>query len=219
MNALHNANTVPTPGSGLTSFAFPVLTATKSGKSVRYEHNPRREWYVFRVTYRQEVPCADLLIEHDIYAYLAMGYKPYFKDGKKKLKKAPMFNLIFAYVTKDEAEQCVTLYSNEGRLTYYYNHFDVEGGKNPPLRVKEHELKNFMHLTMIDNAHVMNVNSERCKFVSDEIVRVIYGPFEGVEGRVIRVSRQQRVAVTLSGINSVIVTAYIPSAWLKRIEA
>lgn len=47
------------------------------------------------------------------------------------------------------------------------------------------------------------------------MVRVMDGEFAGVEGRVARVSGQQRVVVEVEGV-CLIATAYIPSAVLEK---
>ena len=49
------------------------------------------------------------------------------------------------------------------------------------------------------------------------VVKVIEGPFKGVEGRVARIAGQQRVVVSLSKIG-LISTAYIPTAFLEILE-
>ena len=49
-----------------------------------------------------------------------------------------------------------------------------------------------------------------------ELVKVTDGPFKGVEGRVARVSGQQRVVIALTNIG-LISTAYIPTAFLESI--
>jgi ribosomal protein L24 len=45
---------------------------------------------------------------------------------------------------------------------------------------------------------------------------VTQGEFEGVRGKVVRVSGQQRVAVNLQGL-CLVATAYIPSAFLRTL--
>ena len=47
------------------------------------------------------------------------------------------------------------------------------------------------------------------------MVRVTDGEFKGVEGRVARVSGQQRVVVEVEGV-CLISTAYIPSAFIEK---
>jgi transcription antitermination factor NusG len=67
------------------------------------------------------------------------------------------------------------------------------------------------------NEHLMFVDPSQCHYKSGENVRIIDGPFIGVEGRVARVAGQQRVVVSLSNIG-LIATAYIPSAFIEVIE-
>ena len=43
---------------------------------------------------------------------------------------------------------------------------------------------------------------KKCRFVSEDFVRVTEGPFEGVVGRVARVARQNRVVVYIEGLQA-----------------
>ena len=65
----------------------------------------------------------------------------------------------------------------------------------------------------------MEVNVKDCKFVSDDVVRVTFGPFEGVRGRVARIARQNRVVVYIKGLMSGLTTAYIPPYYLEKVDA
>ena len=49
-------------------------------------------------------------------------------------------------------------------------------------------------------------------------VRVTEGKFKGVTGIVARIHGQQRVAVVIEGVLAV-ATAYVPSAFLQRLDA
>ena len=53
------------------------------------------------------------------------------------------------------------------------------------------------------------------KFETGDIVSITDGAFKGVVGRVARYHGQQRVAVMVDGLVTA-VTAYIPSAFLKK---
>ena len=75
-------------------------------------------------------------------------------------------------------------------------------------------MENFNIATCNKNEHLKFVDETQCHFKGGEIVKVIDGPFTGVEGRVARVSGQQRVVISLSNIG-LISTAYIPTAFLK----
>ena len=50
-----------------------------------------------------------------------------------------------------------------------------------------------------------------------DYVRIIDGPFKGIEGRVTKITGQKRVIVELPGLCSV-ATAYIPKVFLLQLE-
>ena len=219
MNALDNANIAdPKSSKGFASFAFPEAKSSKTGVSVRYAPSPDKQWYVFRTLYGHAQQVADLLVEEQAYAYLAMIWKDLRRDGKRRRVLVPFLNLVFAYVTKEQAEHYVRGCRESHFITYYYNHFETDAyGKNPPLTVSQRDMEPLVRATALRDEHVMEVDMKRCRFVSDDIVRVTYGPFEGVEGRVARVCRQNRVVVFINGLQSGLTTAYIPPYYLEKI--
>lgn len=100
-------------------------------------------------------------------------------------------------------------------LSYYYNHLELdETQKNPPLTVSCKEMENFIIATCNQSEHLKFVTESQCHFKGGETVEVIDGMFKGVEGRVARVSGQQRVVLSLSNVG-LISTAYIPTAFLR----
>ena len=111
-------------------------------------------------------------------------------------------NILFAYVTKQEAEKYVKDSTISKYATYYYNHFETnEYGYNPPLTVSGRDMAPFVKATALLDEHVMEVDIKTCRFVSDELVRVTDGPFEGVIGRVARIARQKRVVIHIKGLH------------------
>jgi len=218
MNALTNANIAQTTHrKGFASFAFPEARSSQKGVSVEYVPDPDKKWFVFRITYNREQQAADYLIEHGIYAYLAMGWKLVVRDGKKKRELRPLLNMVFAYVTPEQATTFVRETPLCPFITFYYDHFTMTlDYRNPPLTIPDIEMQSYIRATVLQDPHVMAVDPGRCNFLSDDEVLVTDGPFAGVRGRVVRVSRQNRVAVSLRGISTLIVTAYIPTAFLER---
>lgn len=103
-------------------------------------------------------------------------------------------------------------------LSYYYNHFRLdENQKNPPLTISRKEMENFIIATCNSSEHLKFVDESQCHFKGGETVEVIDGMFKGVEGRVARVSGQQRVVLSLSNVG-LISTAYIPTAFLRVVS-
>ena len=221
MNALDNASIIDKNCNGFASFAFPEAKSSKTGVSVRYAPGEDKEWYVLRIKYGQAQAVADAIIEDGIYVYLAKVWKDIRnkETGKKQRKLFPFMNILFAYVTKQEAEKYVKDSTISKYATYYYNHFETnEYGYNPPLTVSGRDMAPFVKATALLDEHVMEVDIKTCRFVSDELVRVTDGPFEGVIGRVARIARQKRVVIYIKGLQSGLTTAYIPPYYLEKVE-
>ncbi|MBR4369134.1 MAG: hypothetical protein IKP52_07555 [Prevotella sp.] len=189
--------------------------------SVRYVPYENRKWYVLRIKYGQAQAVADVLIEDGTYVYLAKVWKD-IRDketGKKHRRLLPFMNLLFAYMTEQEAEEYVRASNVSKYATYYYNHFVTDkNGYNPPLTVSGRDMAPFVKATALLDEHVMEVDLKTCRFVSDELVRVTDGPFEGIIGRVARIARQKRVVIYIKGLQSGLTTAYIPPYYLEKVE-
>ena len=139
-------------------------------------------------------------------------------NGKRRRVTEKLIpNLLFAYTTKEKAEEYVKRTPELAYLTYYYNHFEQNADqKNPPLTVSTREMDNFILATISRNEHLLFVDPNKCHYKSGDMVMVTDGLFKGVEGKVARVAGQQRVIVSLSKIG-LISTAYIPTAFIEKI--
>lgn len=218
---MDNASIMDENSKGFASFAFPEAKSSKTGVSVKYAPCEDKTWYVLRIKYGQAQAVADAIIEDGTYVYLAKVWKDIRnkETGKKQRKLFPFMNILFAYVTKQEAEKYVKHSEVSQYTTYYYNHFNTDAnGYNPPLTVSSRDMAPFIKATALLDEHVMEVDIKTCRFVSDELVRVTDGPFEGIIGRVARVARQKRVVIHLKGLQSGLTTAYIPPYYLEKVE-
>ena len=224
MNTLSNVQTrrgeVNPPSVRFTPDAFPEAKSSKTGVSVRYVETSDKSWYVFRASYGREDKASDYIIDDGTYTYVAKKYVERVIHGKKKRFFQTLIpNLLFAYTTKEKAKEYVHHTPALSYLTYYYNHCNLdEELKNPPLVVSNEEMCMFVKATCSSNKHLLFVDPSQCHYRSGEMVKVIDGPFEGVEGRVARISGQQRVVVTLTQIG-LVSTAYIPTAFLQRLDS
>ena len=207
------------PSVRLAPDAYPEAKSSKTGVSVRYVHDPNKSWYVFRASYGREDKASDYLINNGTYTYIAKKYVERYNRGKlKRYLQTLIPNLLFAYTTKDKAEEYVNNTPELSYLTFYYNHFKfTDEHKNPPLIISGEEMSRFINVTWNKNKHLLFVRPTQCHFKSGELVKIIDGPFVGVEGKVARISGQQRVVISLSQIG-LISTAYIPTAFIQKIE-
>lgn len=198
---------------------IPEAKSSKTGVSVRYVPTIDKNWYVFRASYGREGKATDYLVEDGTYVYNAKRYTQKIVKGKKKRVLVPLIpNLLFVYTTSEKAEVYAKHTPALSFLSYYYNHLTQDNQqKNPPLMIPSQEMENFILATCNMNEHLIYVDESKCHYKGGEIVRVIDGAFKGVEGKVARVSGQQRVIVSLSNVG-LISTAYIPTAFIQIIR-
>ena len=204
------------PSVRLAPDTIPEAKSSQTGVSVEYVPAPDKHWYVFRASYGREGKAFDYIVADGSFAYIAKRYTRKSVNGKqKKVLETLIPNLLFVYSTEEKAEEYVKNTPALSFLTYYYNHFELDDDrKNPPLTVSHKEMENFIIATCNSSEHLRFIDESQCHFKGGEIVKVIYGPFKGTEGRVARVSGQQRVVLSLTDVG-LISTAYIPTAFLK----
>ena len=223
MSTLSNVETrrgeAKPPSVSLNSDTIPEAISSNTGVSVKYVPDPRYSWYVFRASYGREDKAADYIINDGTYAYVAKRYTRKSVNGQqKKVLESLISNLLFVYTTEVQALEYVKDTPDLSYLTFYYNHFERdETQKNPPMTISCKEMENFIRATQSMNEHLMLVAEAQCHFKSGDLVKVIDGPFKGVEGKVARVSGQQRVIVTITNVG-LISTAYVPPAFIQIID-
>ncbi len=222
MDALSDVNTrrggTEPPDIGTTASIIPKGESLPKGVSVRYALAPGKQWFVLRATYGRESKAYDFITKDETEAYLPMHYVLKNINGKESRILEPLLpNLLFVYSTPEKVETYVKRTSELSFLSYYYDHFSTgEDRKNPPLTVGYDEMMNFIRVTSVENEHVTVVDARQCRYKSGDMVEITAGDFQGIQGRVARVAGQQRVVVELGGL-CLVATAYIPSAFLKRI--
>ena len=200
------------------SGTIPDAKNSRTGVSVSYIPHPDKQWFVLRASYGRAVKAADTMIDDGTFTYTPMHTVKRKEADKQVLVREPLLpSLVFAYTTAETAKNYVDGFRDLTYLSYYYDHFKTVNGKNPPLVVDNHDMEVFVKATLPLSEHIRVVDDEKLRFKSDERVIVTDGLFKGVEGRVARIAGQQRVAVTIKGVCTV-VTAYVPSAFLKRMD-
>jgi transcription antitermination factor NusG len=223
MSTLSNVETrrgeAKPPSVRLAPDTIPEAKSSKTGVSVRYVPDRNKSWYVFRASYGRENKALDYIVEDGTFAYIAKRYARKTVNGKqKKVLETLIPNLLFVYTNEEKAEEYIKNTPALSYLTYYYNHFELDDDqKNPPLTVSCKEMENFIIATCNKSEHLKFVDESQCHFKGGEIVKITDGNFKGVEGRVARVSGQQRVIVTLTNVG-LVSTAYIPTAFIQVIE-
>ena len=203
---------------GLTATAIPEANGSKTGVSVENAQSESKQWYVLRVSYGRAEKANELLTSKGIETHLPLHtiYKEV--NGKRNKQRVPMIpNFLFAKTTLSVLESFLKSSPDLSFITFYYDHFNKKSdGKNPPLIVPNEPMDNFIKLTSIDDEHILLIDEVNGTYKQGDYVRIIDGPFKGIEGRVTKITGQKRVIVELPGICSV-ATAYIPKGFLLQV--
>lgn len=178
---------------------------------------PRGSWYVLRATYGREKQACDYMKAHGIRVFHPTQTVHRKEEGKiKAYEESCIPNIFFAFGTKETIESFV--YDNT-RLSYlrFYSRCCRSEGRclREPLIIPTRQMEDFIHICSQRMEQDVIVTTRTVQqFANGQMVRVVKGPFEGVEGRIARYKRQQRVAVVIEGVATVI-TAYVPTAYVE----
>ena len=177
-----------------------------------------QQWYALRTTYGREKKAYDYMVAKGITAFYPTQNKIKIVKGKRQtITESLIPNIFFAYGTFKQIKSFVYDNINLPFLRFYYSHTHV-GSKieKSPLIVPNYQMDSLKIICNADkkNTIVSFVDVPKCK--KGQLVRVIDGALKGVVGRVARWQGQQRVGVVVDNL-IMVVTAYVPSAFLKEI--
>ena len=190
----------------------------KVSKVLKKQAKEIPHWYALRVTYGREKKAHDYLVSKHIEAFCPMITTVKVVDGKQqKVKKSRLPNIFFARGMENELKQYVYDNINLPYLRFYYRHFH-KGTQiiKEPLIVPDSQMESLRIICKSEAKDILLIPSVLQKFQVGQSVRIIDGAFKGVIGKVARYQGQQRVAVIIDGLFT-IVSAYVPSAFLEQI--
>jgi hypothetical protein len=178
-----------------------------------------KKWYVLRTTYGRERKAHDYIVQNNGISFCPTSTS--FKEINGKIKKREVSllpNLFFAYGTESEIQQYVYDNTHLPYLRFYY-HQVLNGTKEmrKPLTVSDVEMETFRLICAQGGQDIIVKPCEVKQFQIGQQVKVLAGPFAGVEGRVARYRGQQRVGIVIQGLLTV-TTAYIPNGMLEYVN-
>ena len=210
------------PSARLTS-CTPSISTNKGGVSVENVPSETKRWFVLRVSYGRVIKAKAFVETKGLECYVPMRYKEVKKQGKKRIITEPLLpSFLFVYAAVEQVnsllqDKNIKVLENRALLSFYYDHTshcENEPNKNPPLVISNAAMDNFIRLTSIKNSHIIPVTSDRIQLKLGDYVVVTEGEFKDVQGRVARISGQQRVVVELFD-GCFVATAYIPKNAIK----
>lgn len=194
--------------------------SSKKGVSTKCVHSSKLpQWYALRTTYGREKKAYDFIVKNGGTAFYPTIKVYKLINGKKRsvtVSRIP--NVFFAYGTEEQIQSFVYDNVNLPYLRFYYNyHRDGSIITKEPLIVPDNQIESLRIICKVEVGDILVLKEDLIKFKEGQLVRVIDGTFNGVEGRVARYMGQQRVAVIIDGLFAM-ATAYIPSAFLKAVK-
>lgn len=176
-------------------------------------------WYVLRTTYGQEKKAYDYMQSKGVEVFLPTEMVVRLVKGKRrKLEVSLIPNMFFAYGTEEELKSFVFDNVNLPFLRFYYRFYQEGRLKmKTPLIVPASQMRSFRIICETRDDNMIVSTRVIPRFLRGDMVRVVEGKFKGVVGRVVKYKAQQRVGMIIDGLVSV-ATAYVPDAFLERIE-
>jgi transcription antitermination factor NusG len=170
--------------------------------------NNTGHWYAGRVKYRTEYKIKAFLEEKGIDHYIPFHTVMVEKHGKKKKKEKPVLPcFIFVHANRPIA---LSLPNESGYSISYIRNSETKDIQIIP----DKQMQDFMFLLDFSET---TLRIENTHLKQGARVRVIKGPFMGLEGELIRIKGHKRVVVRLEGLFSV-ATTYIPGNFLEKMS-
>lgn len=192
---------------GLFHDAISNLSTTSSQGSQSKAH-----WYTLRCTYGRERKAYDFFTRE--------GFKAFYPvittldPDKENIKELSIPNILFVYGTFEQLK--VYVYDNHQSDTKYLRFYYNRGynADQEPMIIPEKQMASLMKICEIDadDKHLEPFVVD--KFKNGTRVKVIDGPYKGIEGIVKRYKGQQRLGVVVDNIFT-ITTSYISKEKIK----
>ena len=215
---------------------YPEFKNDQLGKSVEYaptgsstngSTTNELHWFPIRATYHRAQKVYDKLValnDGSFEPYLPTIYRiEYTNESPNKtiqqIKEEPLDKgLLFLRSSLSDFRTLLRFQALIPGMTPYYNHFSInEYGRNEYLIVPDRQMESFRIIVESRNKNIIVNQAEIPKLIEGDHVMVTDGPFAGVEGVVMKFKHQKRVFVELKGVGRY-ATAYVPGAWLEKVE-
>lgn len=178
-------------------------------------HDTDVHWYVLRVTYQRELSTQEQLNKMGI-----NNFVPTLKIRKRNsqgrfywIREVAVHNYVFVQTSKQMIDRLK--HQTLPHLRYIMRNVN---GERRIMTVPEREMQNFIAVAGNAEEHIRFLPPEEVMLAEGDRVRILGGPFEGVEGNLIKTSKGKRTAVVIriEGIVAVVTTS-LPMRLIEKI--
>lgn len=163
-------------------------------------------WYAIRVTYGRELKFKQMLEDNGFEVFVPMRNRKVEKNGLKTVVTVPaVSNLCFVNTEKTKLDGYMHSLGEACPAHYIW-----DKATRQPIIVPDKAMSDFIRISLVMSDEVLYLQDITSKIRQGQKVRVIEGPFKGVEGTVVRVKRSRRIVVELPGMLAVATTYVHP---------
>jgi len=164
-------------------------------------------WYAAKVKYRSEIKVKTYLETNGIEHFVPFRKIVIERNGRRRKVERPVINcFVFVRTTRKKA---LAIPADSGINMNFIYSLDTRS----LLVIPDKQMHDFMFIINLDENALRIENNDLKR---GDRVRVIAGPFAGIEGELVRIKGHKRVVVHLEGIFS-IATTYIPAGYLEKV--
>lgn len=163
-------------------------------------------WFALRVSYGRVLKVCARMQEHGFEVFVPMCRKKVEQNGRSSVVTVPaVSNLGFVRTSRVALDEFFNTMGETRPAHYIWNKSTRE-----PIIVPDKAMHDFMQISRIMSDDILYLKDITAKLQTGQKVRVLDGPFKGVEGTVIRVKRSRRVVVDFPGLLAVATTFIDP---------
>lgn len=167
----------------------------------------RKYWFPIRVTYGRVLILKKHLDQNDIKNFVPLIKKIKIVDDKPVVKLVPAINnYIFVFCTISRVQQLKEEMEEQIPIRFLYNPIT----KKPQI-IRKKEMEDFILVAGSLDEQLVYLKPGEVNLSKGDTVKIIGGPFKGVEGTFIRIKGDRRVVVAIEGLMAVATTFIHPS--------
>ena len=195
-----------------------ALSPNDLPKLPKKEHDITR-WHVLRATYGREKAAYGYFVDYGVEAFYPKLTTMRVVDNERRaIEESRIPNILFVHMSERKLKLFLKEAPDLSYIRFYKTPSHVANRKVlKPLIIPDREMESLRIICESESQNVLISLQNIDKFEQGQTVKVIDGEFKGVEGVVARYQGQQRVGVVINNVMTVM-TAYVPSAFLEKIE-
>lgn len=172
----------------------------------------RVNWYAVRTMYCNDMNVGRYLESQGAEVFIPMHYVDIKRGGvMKKVLEPVVRNIVFTRTTRALLDGAKEILESKWPIRMFMNHATRE-----PIIIPEEQMRSFISVAGTYDEQLLYLGADELKYKVGDKVRIIAGPFQGAQGRLLRIQGHKRLVVEVENIMAV-ATAYIPAQMTEKI--